>query len=206
MVPVIVIGGIVGGLASPTEAATFAVVYGFLVSLLIYRSITLATGYRALRDATMIAGMVLFMICGANVLSSAIVTDGLARSLGAAFVELNSPLQFMLLSMVTMIVVGIVLEGLPALLIGAPILLPIATKFGVDPLQFGIMITMATGIGVFLPPVGIGYYVACAIGDAPVHATMRPSIIYNVFLVLGLAVVILVPGLTVWLPHYFGMH
>lgn len=206
MVPVIVVGGIVGGVASPTESATFAVIYGFVVALLFYRSVGMRTGWIAMRDATLIAGMVLFMICGANLLSQAIVTDGLGRSLAAEFTKLQSPAAFMFLSMVVMIIIGIILEGLPALLIGAPILLPIATNFDVDPLQFGIMITMATGIGVFLPPVGIGYYVACAIGESPVNETMRPSFVYNVFLVLGLVVVILFPELTVWLPHYFGLH
>jgi TRAP-type C4-dicarboxylate transport system permease large subunit len=98
-----------------------------------------------------------------------------------------------------------VLEGLPAILIAAPILLPIATRVGIDPLQYGIVLTMAVGIGVFLPPVGIGYYIACAIGEAPVNPTMRPSLIYNLFLLAGLAVVIMFPQITVWLPHHFGM-
>jgi TRAP-type C4-dicarboxylate transport system permease large subunit len=65
---------------------------------------------------------------------------------------------------------------------------------------------MAVGIGVFLPPVGIGYFIACAIGEAPVNATMWPSLIYNVVLVLGLVLVILVPQITVWLPHLIGLH
>jgi C4-dicarboxylate transporter, DctM subunit len=102
-------------------------------------------------------------------------------------------------------VIGFVLEGLPAILIAAPILLPIAIKFGIEPLQYGMVLAIAMGIGVFMPPVGIGYYVACAIGEAPVNATMRPSVIYNIFLLLGLVVVILFPQLTVWLPHTFGM-
>jgi TRAP-type C4-dicarboxylate transport system permease large subunit len=102
--------------------------------------------------------------------------------------------------------VGFILEGIPAILIAAPILLPIATRVGVDPLQYGIVLTMAVGIGVFLPPVGIGYYVACAIGEAPVNATMRPSFIYSGFLVLGLVIVVLFPQITTWVPHLFGMH
>ena len=72
--------------------------------------------------------------------------------------------------------------------------------------QYGMVLCVAMGIGVFMPPVGIGYYVACAIGDAPVNATMRPALIYSMFIVLGLIVVILFPQLTVWLPHHFGMH
>ena len=102
--------------------------------------------------------------------------------------------------------IGFVLEGFPAILIAAPILLPIAQRMGVDPLQYGILLTMAVGIGVFMPPVGIGYYIACAIGEAPINATMKPSAVYNVFLILGLAIVVLFPAITLTLPHHFGLH
>jgi C4-dicarboxylate transporter DctM subunit len=206
MVPVIVVGGIVGGVASPTESASLAVVYAFAVALFVYHTIGWKTCWVALRDATLIAGMILFMIAASNLLSQAIVTDGLGRTLAVAFGALESPLAFLFVSMLVMIVIGLVLEGLPAILIAAPILLPVAIKFGIEPLQYGMVLCVAMGIGVFMPPVGIGYYVACAIGDAPVNATMRPALIYSMFIVLGLIVVILFPQLTVWLPHHFGMH
>ena len=206
LVPVIVVGGIVGGIASPTESATFAVVYGFAAALVVYRAIGLGSAWVALRDAALTAGMVLFMVAASNLLSQAIVIDGLGRTLARAFAALHSPIEFLLLSVVVMIVVGFILEGIPAILIAAPILLPIATRVGVDPLQYGIVLTMAVGIGVFLPPVGIGYYIACAIGGAPVNATMRPSLIYSAFLVVGLVVVVLFPGITTSVPHFFGMH
>lgn len=206
LVPVIVVGGIVGGIASPTESATFAVVYGFAAALVVYRAIGLGSGWVALRDAALTAGMVLFMVAASNLVSQAIVIDGLGRTLGNAFGALHSPTEFMLVTVVVMIVVGFILEGIPAILIAAPILLPIATRIGVDPLQYGIVLTMAVGIGVFLPPVGIGYYVACAIGEAPVNATMRPSLIYSAFLVVGLVIVVLFPQITTSVPHLFGMH
>jgi tripartite ATP-independent transporter DctM subunit len=206
LVPVIVVGGIIGGIASPTESATFAVVYGFAAALVVYRAIGLGSAWVALRDAALTAGMVLFMVAASNLLSQAIVIDGLGRTLARAFASLHSPTEFLLLSVVVMIIVGFILEGIPAILIAAPILLPIATRVGVDPLQYGIVLTMAVGIGVFLPPVGIGYYIACAIGGAPVNATMRPSLIYSAFLVVGLVVVVLFPGITTSVPHFFGMH
>jgi len=103
-------------------------------------------------------------------------------------------------------VIGLVLEGLPAILIAAPILLPVAIRFGIEPLQFGMVLAIGMGIGVFMPPIGIGYYVACAIGQAPVNETMKPSMLYTLFLIIGLIVVIVFPQLTVWLPNRFGMH
>ena len=142
---------------------------------MVYRTIGLRSGWVALRDAALTAGMVLFMVAASNLVSQAIVIDGLGRTLAKAFAALHSPTVFLFVTVVVMIVVGFILEGIPAILIAAPILLPIATRVGIDPLQYGIVLTMAVGIGVFLPPVGIGYYVACAIGEAPVNATMRPS-------------------------------
>ena len=206
LVPIIVVGGIVGGIASPTESATFAVVYGFIAASIVYHSIGPRLAWTALRDAALTAGMVLFMVAASNLLSQAIVIDGLGRALANGFAALESQTAFLFVTMLVMIVVGFVLEGLPAVLIAAPILLPVATRIGIDPLQYGIVLTMAVGIGVFLPPVGIGYFIACAIGEAPVNATMRPSLIYNIVLVLGLILVIVFPQITVWLPHLFGMH
>jgi tripartite ATP-independent transporter DctM subunit len=204
-VPILVIGGLVGGIASPTESASFAVVYGFAAAAFIYRSLGWRSFYEALRDATLVAGMVLLMVSTSNVLVQAIVIDGLGRTLAALFTAINSPIAFLFLSVAALIVLGFVLEGFPAILIAAPIFLPVVARLGIDPLQFGILLIMATGIGVMMPPVGIGYYIACAIGEAPVNATMKPSFFYNVFLFLGLVVIILFPEITLWLPRQFGM-
>lgn len=204
LLPVIVVGSIVGGVASPTESSSFASVYGFIVAGLVYRSISLRAAWTALREAALTAGMILLMVAMANLLSQAIVIDGLGRTLAVAFGTLHDATLFLFLSMVAMIVVGFVLEGFPAILISAPILLPVAERMGIDPLQYGILLVMAVGIGVFLPPVGIGYYIACAIGDAPTNKTMRPSFLYNIWLVLGLIVVMLVPAITLAVPHAFG--
>ena len=206
LMPVIVVGCIVGGVASPTESSSFATIYGLVVAGLVYRSMRLGLLWTALRDAALTGGMVLFMVAASNVLSQAIVIDGLGRTLAKSFGSLQSPMAFLFLSMAAMVVIGFVLEGFPAILISAPILLPVAEKMGIDPLQYGIILTMAVGIGVFMPPVGIGYYVACAIGDAPPNATMRPSKVYNVSLVLGLIVVILFPAITLFVPHFFDFH
>ena len=204
LLPVIVVGSIVGGVASPTESSSFASVYGFIVAALVYRSLGFGASWIALREAALTAGMILLMVAMANLLSQAIVIDGLGRTLASAFGALHDPTVFLFLSMAAMIVIGFVLEGFPAILISAPILLPVAERMGIDPLQYGILLVMAVGIGVFLPPVGIGYYIACAIGEADTNKTMRPSLMYNIWLVLGLIVVMLVPAITLAVPHAFG--
>ena len=204
-VPLIVIGGIVGGVASPTEASSLAVVYGIAAAAFVYRSIRLDASWAGLRDAALLGGMVLFMVSSANLLAQAIVINGLGRALASSFAALHDPMAFLFLSMAALIVIGFVLEGFPAILIAAPILLPVAERMAIDPLQYGILLVMAIGIGVFMPPVGIGFYVACAIGEAPAAITMRPSLIYSIFLLLGLLGAIIFPGVTLGLPHVLGL-
>jgi tripartite ATP-independent transporter DctM subunit len=205
-VPVIVIGGIVGGVASPTESGSLAVVYGFVATALVFRRVGAASCYAAVREATLTSGMVLLMVAAANVLSQAIVVDGLGAAIGAALTQAHDPLLFLLLSMIALIVIGFLLEGFPAILIAAPIFLPAAERVGIEKLQFGILLIMATGIGVMMPPIGIGFHIACTVSDAPMNAAMRASFSYNLFLLLGLAIVVLIPGLTLFLPHAFGLH
>src|SRR5258707_14473832 len=116
----------VGGIASPTESSSFAMFYGFAAALVVYRSLGLHTAWTALRDATLTAGMVLFMVSAANLLSQAIVIDGLAPQLAKFFTGMPNQLEFLFVSVGALIVIGFVLEGFPAILIAAPILLPIA--------------------------------------------------------------------------------
>ena len=205
-VPVIVIGGIVGGFASPTESGSLAAIYGLAAAVLAGRRIGLRQFWLDMRDAALTAGMVLLLVACANVLGQAIVVDGLGTAIGGALAGLHHPILFLALSMVALIVIGFILEGFPAILIAAPIFVPAAQLAGIDPLQFGILLIMATGIGVMLPPAGIGFYIACTVTGAPLTATMRASLVYNLFLVAGLAVVVLAPQVTLWLPHLLGLH
>jgi C4-dicarboxylate transporter, DctM subunit len=205
LVPVIVLGGIVGGIASPTESSSFAVVYGLCAAIFYYRGTSARTMWRALRAAAAVAGMVLLMMSTANLLSQAIVIDGLGSKLGVLLGGMTDARMFLFVSLAIVIVLGFVLEGFPAILITAPLLLPIAAKYGIDPLHYGILLTMAVGIGVFMPPVGIGYYIACAIGEASPHEALKPTLFYNIFLIAGLIVVILYPDITLFLPRLAGM-
>ena len=150
--------------------------------------------------------MILLMVCVANVLAQAVVLDGLGAAIGSSFGAFHSRTAFLFLSVVALMLIGIVLEGFPAILVATPLFLPTAQQLGVDPLQFGILLVMATGIGVMMPPAGIGFHVACTVSDAPMAPAMRASLFYNLFLLLGLALVIVFPPLTLFLPHAFGLH
>jgi tripartite ATP-independent transporter DctM subunit len=205
LVPVIVIGGIVAGLATPTEASSFAVVYGLVVAAMVYHSLHLKDLWSILRDASLIGGAVLLILATASLLSHAIILDGLPPHIQSLLTNVGGRTGFLIISIVVLIVLGVVLEGLPAMIIFAPLLLPIAIKQGIEPLQYGIILIMAMGIGVFAPPVGIGLYQACVIGGSTMAETMRPSLYYTAFLLVGLAVVMAFPEITLVLPRLFHM-
>jgi tripartite ATP-independent transporter DctM subunit len=205
MVPVIVIGGIIGGVGTPTEASSFAVVYGLVVAAIVYHSLRLSDLWAILRDASLIGGAVLLILATATLLSHAVILAGFPQLVLALMGGLGGKTAFLVVSAVALILLGVLLEGLPALIIFGPLLLPIAVRFGVEPLQFGIVLIIAMGIGVFAPPVGIGLYQACIIGGSTMAETTRPSLFYTIFLIIGLAIVLTFPQITLAVPHLLHM-
>jgi C4-dicarboxylate transporter, DctM subunit len=204
LVPVIVIGSIIGGVTTPTEGSSVAVVYGLIAAAIVYRTLRPAILWQLLRDAAVTAGMILLILAAANLLTQAFVLDGLSQPVVAILTSTGSRLGFLVLTCVAMIVLGAVLEGLPALILFAPVLVPEAVRLGIDPIQFGILLIVSLGIGVFAPPIGVGLYIAAAIGGTSVADAIRPSLFYNLLLLIGLAVLISVPALTLFLPHLLG--
>ena len=201
LMPVILIGGILLGVGTPTEVSSFAVVYGLLLSGLVYHELGFRVFLRSLVDCAAMAGMILFILSAASsfawMLTTAQLPQRLVRALGG--VHQNQWL-FMLASILLLVVAGSVLEGLPALLILAPILMPIASQIGVSDLQYGIVLVLAMGLGSHLPPFGVGFYIACAICGTTIEKSAREMLPYAIVLGLGLLLVALVPVFTLFLP------
>ena len=202
--PAALVGGIVLAVGTPTEIAAFAVLYGALVSLLVYRSIAGGRLWMILRDAALLSGTVLLIISTASMLSESITFDGLPTRLVQSLAA-QGPVVFWTASAIGLVIAGSVLEGLAGLTIFAPILMLLAAPHGINPVHYGIVLLVAMGIGSFAPPIGVGLYVACAAGGARIHEVMRPSIFYTLVLLAGLVLLILVPGLTTAVPRWAGM-
>ncbi|HEX5318533.1 MAG TPA: TRAP transporter large permease subunit [Stellaceae bacterium] len=203
--PVLLFAGILLGVATPTEVSSFAVIYGLILAFAVYREFDLRIFVRTVIDGAVLAGMVLFILAAASGFSWTLTVANLPQRL----VELlngidSSATLFLLGSMVLLIVVGSLLEGLPALIILAPLLIPIAGQIGMSELHYGIVLLIAMGIGAFLPPVGVGFYVACAIMRTDIERASRAMIPYLVVLIIGLLVVAFVPWFTLFLPAFFG--
>ncbi|QKK20468.1 TRAP transporter large permease subunit [Rhizobium indicum] len=203
LLPVILIGGIVGGLGTPTEVSTFAVLYGLLLGLL-YRKFTPASLWQTMTNASMLNGMVFFTVSMATVFSWALTLEGVTASL-ADFVSHFGPTGFLLSVIVIFVLVGAVLESFVTIIILAPLLMPVAMSLHVDPLHYGIVMAEAFGIGVVLPPIGIALYVACKITGARVEPTSRILLWYLSVLVIGLLVLVAFPSITTILPSLFNV-
>jgi tripartite ATP-independent transporter DctM subunit len=206
LMPVILFAGILFGVATPTEVSSFAVVYGLVLSCLIYRELDLATFLRTVLDSATLAGMVLFILGAASGFSWALTVAYLPQRLVDLLHGLHDDTAlFIVGSIALLIIVGSVLEGLPALIILAPLLLPIAGGIGLSELHYGIVLLIAMGIGAFLPPAGVGFYVACAIMGTNIEAASRAMQPYLVVLIIALLIVAFMPWLTVFLPRALNL-
>jgi len=201
LVPIILVVGIVGGIATPTEASSFAVVYAILIALLLYRGMGLRSLLTAIIHAAVMSGMILFMVSAGAAFSWTLTIGGLPTIITRMMNSLGgSSFVFMLASIVTLIIMGSILEGLPSLLIFGPLLLPLTTLFGINALQFGIVLIISMGIGTFVPPFGICYFATCSVLESTVEESTTKFLPYLVIVAVGLALIASVPWFSLALP------
>ena len=201
MVPVILIVGIVGGISTPTEASSFAVVYAIVIAMALYRTMRLGGLSVALGHAAVTSGMILFMVSAGGAFSWTLTIGGLPNLITRLLNSIGgSSAVFMTASIVTLIVMGSMLEGLPSLLIFGPMLLPLAAQYGINELHFGIVLIIAMGIGTFIPPFGICYFVTCSVLEATVEESTPRFLPYLIITIVGLILIASVPWFSLALP------
>jgi tripartite ATP-independent transporter DctM subunit len=207
LLPGILLGGILFGIATPTEVSAFAVVYGLVLAVLFYRSMSAAAFWSALVDTAALTGVLLFIFAASSGFSWALTIAYLPQRLVEMLQSMgNSTTIFMLGSIVLLIVVGVLLEGLPSLNVLAPLLVPIAAKLGLSELHYALVLIIAMGVGGFMPLAGVGFYVCCAIMRCNIEAASRAMLPYLAVILIGLLLVAFVPGFALTLPHYLGFH
>jgi tripartite ATP-independent transporter DctM subunit len=206
LMPVILFGGIRSGLATPTEVSSLAAVYGIALAVIGYRSLGARAFVRMLAETTTMSGMVLFILACASgftwALTIAYRPDQLMAAIAGAHLSVPA---FMALSIVLIIVLGMLLEGLPALLIFAPLLLPVAAAMGIDPVYYAIVLIIAMGVGTHLPPIGVGYYIACAIGGTTAEESFKPALVYQMVALAGLVILAMFPAITTSLVDWLHL-
>jgi tripartite ATP-independent transporter DctM subunit len=200
VLPVLIRTAVVKGIATATEVSTIGIAYAVVAGLLIYRRFDWRRLYPMLVDTAALSGAILFIIGTATGMSWALTQSGFAQSLIHAMTSVpGGKVGFLLISIAAFVVLGSVLEGIPAMVLFAPLLFPIARMMGVHEVHYAMVIILSMGIGLFAPPFGLGYYAACTIGRANPNAAMRRIWPYLGVLLLGLLVVAFVPWFSIGL-------
>jgi len=207
VMPVIMIVGIKFGFATPTEVSAVAVLYGIALSVIVYRSIDFRNFFAIAVDCGLLAGMVLFIIAAAGSFAWTLTAANLPAELIKTLHLLgDSPSLFLIGSMILLIVIGSLLEGLPALIILGPLLLPIANQYGIDSIHYAMVILLAMGIGIFIPPIGICFYIACAVSESEIESSAKTMLPYLAVLIAGVLAVAFVPWFTHAIPRLVEGH
>lgn len=202
IMPVAMIAGIKFGIATPTEVSSFAVLYGVLLSILVYREMKPAALAGLVMACAEVAGMVLFVLASAQSFAWTLTAANLPQHLVALLDAAGrSQFVFMAGSVVLLILIGTLLEGLPALIILAPLLMPLAAQLGINGVQYAVVLILAMGVGAFMPPVGIGFYVACSVAGAKVEDGARAMVPLLLVLVAAVLLIAAVPGITLLVPR-----
>lgn len=202
LMPIIIIGGIIGGVFTPTEAAAVAVATGLVVGLFVYRELKWKDLPSLLLRAAAISASVMMIIAASSIFSWLIARENLPQQLVVILQSITeNPLIFLLLINITLLVVGMFLESIAAILILVPILLPVAESYGLDPLHVGVIIIINLAVGMVTPPYGITLFVASSIAERPVIKVAQKVMLPLAFMIAILLIATYVPSLVTALPE-----
>jgi tripartite ATP-independent transporter DctM subunit len=195
------------GFATATEISAFAGLYAILAGVLVFHELSMRDLVHCMVQAASRSGLVLFICAAAQSLSFTLTIQQIPHALGLFMVHLSQTAgvgTFLLVSIAILIVMGSVLEGAAALILFGPLLVPVAAQIGIDPLQFGIVLVVSMGIGLFAPPIGLGLLGTCLIGDVPLERAIKPILGYLGLLLICVLVIAFFPAISTALPHASG--
>lgn len=203
---VIVLAGILGGVFSPTEAAAIAVLYAFVLTVLVYREIRLGELPRICVRTAVTTGVIFLLIGTSQALSWVLAYEGVPEAVSTGMLSLSdNPILILLLVNLLLLLVGTVMDMTPAVLIFAPILLPIVVGLGMHPVHFGVVMIVNLCIGLCTPPVGTCLFVGCGVGKTSIAEITRPLLPFFCVMFAVLLLVTYWEGLTMGLPRFFGL-
>lgn len=201
LTPVILVGGILGGLFTPTEAAVVASAYALFLGVVVYRTLNVEKLWQISKETIETTAVVLLIVGAASIFSWILTANGVPRALASAILgQTENVLIVLLLLNLLLLGVGIVMEPVAAITILTPVLLPIATALGIDPVHFGIIMVLNLMIGLLTPPVGMVLYVLARVTDTSFEAVVRATMPFLFPLVGVLILVTYIPALSMWLP------
>lgn len=205
MLVVIVLVGILGGIFSATEAAAIAVLYAFVLAVLVYREVPIRDLPRILLRCGITTSVIMLLVGTSQAMSWLLAYENIPQSVSAALLGLSeNPLVILLLINVLLLAVGTFMDMTPAVLIFTPIFLPVVIGLGMDPVHFGIMMIVNLCIGLCTPPVGTCLFVGCGVGRTSIAEVTRPMVPFFLAMLIALMLITYVPWLSLWLPQMAG--
>jgi tripartite ATP-independent transporter DctM subunit len=202
LLPLLIRYFVVAGIATATEVSVVGVIYTIAVGVFIYREFDWRRFYPILIDTVALAGAILLIIATATAMGWALTQSGFAQQLADMLAHApGGKVGILLVSIVFWIVIGSVLEGIPSIVLFAPLLFPVAQAAGINEVHYAIIAVLAMGVGLFSPPVGIGFFGACAIGTAQPESAIKPLLPYLAALIVGLLIVAFVPWISLGFVH-----
>ncbi len=201
----IVVFGVVGGVFTATESAAVAVIYSLIVSVFIYKGLDWKGVWRVLGECVDTLSIVLILIATSSIFGYCLTRLHVPDLAAQAIVGLtDNPILIALLLNLILLVLGCIMDMAPIILIATPILLPIATSIGIDPIQFGIMVVLNCGIGLLTPPVGAVLFIGSAVAKIPMEKVVKATLPFYLCMIITLLLITFVPGISLWLPSVFA--
>lgn len=202
LMPVIILGGIYGGIFTPTEAAAVACVYGLVVGIFVYKTVRIKEFYRILIDSTKQTAVVMFIVCASSIFGYLITINGIASAATNALIAISGGNKYIFLIIVNilLLIVGCFLDGNSAFYIFTPILYPVAQRLGIDGVAFGVLMVMNLAIGMVTPPVGVNLYVACSLGGVSIKEICKGVWPFIIASITTLLIISYFPIFSTFLP------
>ncbi|HBQ90759.1 MAG TPA: C4-dicarboxylate ABC transporter permease [Alcaligenes faecalis] len=199
LMPVIILGGIYGGIFTPTEASAVSVVYALIVSMVIYRSVKWSDLSKVLHRSVVSTAVIMFIIANAGVFGFLLNRTGIPAALGTWLGELfSSPVLFLMGINAALFVVGMFVETSASIVVLAPLLLPVAVQFGIDPAHFGIIMVVNLALGMITPPFGVNLFAACSVAGISLEKLVRPLLPFVAVILACLMLISYVPEVSLW--------
>lgn len=207
LMPVIILGGIYGGIFTPTEAAAFSAVYGLLVGMFVYKSLNFKDLYEIFANTVVQSAVIMFVVSTATVFAWIVTTEGVARDAANIIFSISGGnlLIFLLMVNIVLLIAGCFVDAISAFYLFIPILLPVAIQMGYDPLALGVVMTVNLALGQVTPPVGVNLYVAAPLGKVSLNRISKSVMPYLLVSILVLLLMTYVPVFITFLPNILGV-
>ena len=205
MVPIIILGGIYGGIFTPTEAAAVAVIYGFFVGMFVYKDLTIQDLYHVFTKSALTTSTVMIIVGTATVFGRVLAIERIPVMLAESITNITAnPLLIMIFINILFLVVGCFMETLAAIIILSPILLPVATAVGVDPIHFGIIMIVNLSIGFITPPLGLNLFVSARVAGLTLEDVSKGVLPFLFAMLITLILLTYIPTISLFLPNISG--